>query len=775
MARAIGWLVAFVWFSGIAAAAETEVLPGTKLLTAEGDLSLENLEQFDRYFSQDGLTSPRRVLKYWSRDFSSHEKYVESSKESRARFKRIIGAVDERLGPSEPELVGTLTRPALLAESESVRYYAVRWQVFSGVYAEGLLLEPRDTKRARVVVVPDADQTPEQLAGLARGLPEESQLARRLAEAGCRVLVPTIIDRNSTWSGNPAIRMTNQTHREFIYRQAYFMGRHILGYEVQKVLAAVDYFTMPTTASDATSKLPVGVAGWGEGGLIALYSAAIDTRITSTLVSGYFGPREGLWTEPVYRNVYGLLTQFSDAELASLVAPRLLTIEACKGPEVPGPPPSINGRNDAATGALTTPALATVKAEVERVRELFKQLGIETNLKLVESGDGQGPAGSPGTLEAFCSGLGIKLRVEKPADVKPPGVRHKVDVTARMKRQFEQLVDYTQRLAAESPKRRAEYWAKADFTSVDKWQETTKPYRETLWKDIIGKIEPVKPPPNARTRLIYDTPKWKGYEVLIDVWSGITAYGILLVPKDLKPDEQRPVVVAQHGRAGRPQDVCNPKEDTRAYHSFGAKLADEGFIVFAPQNLFIGEEKYRQLQRKANALGLTFFAPMVRQHEQILKWLAELPFVDAQRIGFYGLSYGGKSAMLIPAVLEDYALSICSGDFNEEVWKHVSVQDRYSFMFTNEHDHSEFDFGERFNYAEIAGLIAPRPFMVERGHKDGVAPDEWVAYEYAKVRRRYVELGIPERTEIEFFYGMHEIHLQGTLAFLKRHLKWDGK
>ena len=41
----------------------------------------------------------------------------------------------------------------------------------------------------------------------------------------------------------------------------------------------------------------------------------------------------------------------------------------------------------------------------------------------------------------------------------------------------------------------------------------------------------------------------------------------------------------------------------------------------------------------------------------------------------------------------------------------------------------EFDLGNTFNYGEMAGLIAPRPFMVERGHEDGVAPDEWVAHE----------------------------------------------
>ncbi len=84
----------------------------------------------------------------------------------------------------------------------------------------------------------------------------------------------------------------------------------------------------------------------------------------------------------------------------------------------------------------------------------------------------------------------------------------------------------------------------------------------------------------------------------------------------------------------------------------------------------------------------------------------------------------------------------------------------------------EFDLANTFNYAEMAALIAPRPFMVERGHADGVGLDEYVAFEYAKVRRFYAKMGIADRTAIEFFNGGHEIHLQGTLAFLRKHLRF---
>ena len=39
-----------------------------------------------------------------------------------------------------------------------------------------------------------------------------------------------------------------------------------------------------------------------------------------------------LWSQPISRNVFGLLERFGDAELAALVAPRPLIIEAAVGP-----------------------------------------------------------------------------------------------------------------------------------------------------------------------------------------------------------------------------------------------------------------------------------------------------------------------------------------------------------------------------------------------------------------------------------------------------------
>jgi hypothetical protein len=213
--------------------------------------------------------------------------------------------------------------------------------------------------------------------------------------------------------------------------------------------------------------------------------------------------------------------------------------------------------------------------------------------------------------------------------------------------------------------------------------------------------------------------------------------------------------------------------DHPAYHDFAAKLAERGFVTFAPQNLYLFQDRFRTLQRKANPIKKTLFSVIVPQHQQIVDWLKTQPFVDPGRIGFYGLSYGGKSAMRIPALVTDYALSICSANFNDWIWKTTSTRAPYSYVGTIEYEMFDFDLGNTFDYAEMAALIAPRPFMVERGHFDGVAPDETVAYEYAKVRRLYAaRLGIGDRTEIEWFPGNHEIHGQATFDFLHRHLAW---
>ncbi len=763
--------------------AAAQALPRTRPLTAEGDLSAQMLDGLHRFAERHIAESVGRRARLWKRDLASARAYADSIAGNRERFRRIIGVVDPRL-PVTMERFGDDDNPALVAEDHAFRVSQVRWPVLDGVHGEGLLLEPRGPVHGHVVALPDADQTPEQLVGLRPGVAPPSQFARRLAANGFRVVVPALVSRGIEFSGNARIAMTNQPHREWIYRQAFHMGRHVIGYEVQRALAAADWLRR-WAGADAR----VGLAGYGEGGLIAFYAAAADPRIDAVLVSGYFEARERLWLEPIYRNVWGLLEEFGDAEIAALVAPRGLVIEHSVTPRVDGPPPVPEGRRGgAAVGALATPALPSVRGEWQRLESLIPA-GFQKRYLIHEPDGPVRDFGGPAALRAFAALLGVDSPLDLPAS-SPPDRRERYDPGARQRRQVRELEGHVQALLRRSgavrnsflldrttlirtlaPKGERFRLYRVKEQSAEVFARELAPFRKVLDEEILGRV--ADPPLSAdpRSRKVYDREKWTGYEVILDVFPDVFAWGVLLVPKDLRPGERRPVVVCQHGRNGLPRDVI--EGDLPAYHDFAARLADRGFVVFAPHNPYRGEDRYRMLNRKGNPVKLSLFSFITAQHRQILAWLGTLPFVDSRRIGFYGLSYGGETAVRVPPLLEGYCLSICSADFNDWARKVASTEDE-SFMFTVEWEMPYFDMGNSFNYAELAYLMVPRPFMVERGHHDGVAPDEWVAAEYAKVRWVYDNLGLADRTAIEFFNGGHTINGRGTFAFLHRHLSWPA-
>jgi dienelactone hydrolase len=727
----------------------------------DGDIAATMIDGIDRFLMKETERSVEGRERFWKRDFSSREAYEKSIEPNRRRLAHILGVRDERPARVEMELVATTERGALVGKSDAFEAYAVRWRAFGNVHGEGLLLKPVGREPvADVVAIPDADQTPEMICGLAEGVAPESQYARRLAESGCRVVVPVLISRKI--AKRPAPGRQNgpeMSDREFLYRSAYELGRHIIGYEIQKVLAAVDWFKQ----QKADAK--VGVAGYGEGGMLALYSGAIDTRIAGTLVSGYIGKREDLWRQPMDRNVFGLLERFGDAEVMLMVAPRRLIIESSRGPEF------VMDRKGGAPGVLTHPA--GHQEEIQRAIRLKGDFKQREGIVFVADKPERHDVGMNWAVTFFRRVL-VSDDKNAPVEgkVETLGV---IDGAARYARQFHELDRHNQELIAKSADVRRQFMSKLDTSSVAKYEASAKPYREMFERDVLGKFEQELLPPNPRTRKVYDTDKYAGYEVVLDVFPDVIAYGVLLLPKDLRENEKRPVVVCQHGLEGRPKDTI--EGDNNYYHAFAAKLCERGFITFAPQNLYIFGDRFRQFSRKANPLGKTIWSIIVPQHRQILNWLKTLPNVDPKRIGFYGLSYGGKTAMRVPAVLEDYCLSICSGDFNEWVLKNASTSAPFSYMFTHEYEIFEWDLGSTFNYAEMAALIAPRPFMVERGHFDTVSTDEYVAFEFAKVRRLYQGmLKLPaDRCQIEFFDGPHTIHGVGTFEFLHKHLQWETK
>ena len=285
------------------------------------------VDGIDRFLLREIDLSVERRAAYWHRDQSSVAAYNASIEPNRNRLAQILGVRDARRPFEGLTLVGTTSRPPLVAQADGYKVFAVSWPVVGPIRGEGLLLVPNGAEpMADVIAIPDADQTPEMICGLEAGVAEAIAVC---PDAGGARLPGARTGSDRSQAGNANGRATLTT-REYLYRSAFELGRHLIGYEVQKILAGVDWLAQEQQADDPR----VVVVGWGEGGMLALYSAALDPRIDVTCVSGYFEPRERIWQTPIDRNVFGLLEQFGDAELATLVAPRTLIVEAAEGPQV---------------------------------------------------------------------------------------------------------------------------------------------------------------------------------------------------------------------------------------------------------------------------------------------------------------------------------------------------------------------------------------------------------------------------------------------------------
>ena len=736
---------------------EGHSLPGTEFLQAGGDLSLTMIEGVDRFL-----------------DGELQKAVEEPEKASAQELSRILGLIRDR-NPKDNGFEPAGPKWGPIGQGRNYEVRDVRWKSAGGIQAEGLLFEPKNGRPlVDVIALPDADQDPEELGAIEpyRNTHQTHPFAAEMALAGCRVLVPALV-RRSEYQGMPM--------REWLHRVSWELGRTLAGYEVHKVLAAIDCFKgrSPGRTGESTSGKVI-VAGWGEGGRLALYASALDQRIDGALVSGYFGPRGQVWDEPADRTVFGLLRAHSDAAIAGLIHPRSLIIETGHFPRYgfrlneTGEPQRLRqgSAKRGKPGKLLEHSYEDVRAEVGRmqkgVAEVYQveRAGIRKNwMRLLKK-------------------TGVEVQAVDGEETESGWVailpsRDTTQIMSRQERIVRSIERHNQGALVDSEGVREGFFKEVQRGNVTEYKESISGLRDYFSKQVIGEFATLQElvPPNARTRAHEEGSKTISYEVLLEVKGEVKAYGILTLPKDMRRDgsEKRPVVVCQHGLEGRPQSTTG-KKDHHYYKAFATRLAERGFVTFAPQNLYLGWDLFRILQFKANAVGCTLFSVMVPQHRQITNWLSSLPFVDGERIGFYGLSYGGKSAMRIPPLVDQYCLSICSADFNEWVWKNAATDQlsaRYTYANKGEYEIFEFDLGGTFNYFEMAALICPRPFMVERGHFDGVAPDKTVAYEFAKVRSLYAaQLGIGSRAEIEWFVGPHTINGDKTYAFLHRHLQW---
>ncbi|HUT92011.1 MAG TPA: prolyl oligopeptidase family serine peptidase [Thermoguttaceae bacterium] len=709
-----------------------EPLPGTSRLTLPQDdavVHARHMQQVEDYFQRRIEEARGFRDRQWKPDFSSAEAYEDSIAAHRVNCRKMLGLVDAKAAVAE-------AKSTRLAASGDLRIERISVPMFAGLSGRGLLFSPgANGPRAAVVVCADADTWPERFAGLT-GDGKPAKWLTDLVARGAMVYVPQSIER---LQDHPYSKTTNNKDRRMIlYRLGYPVGRTMPGLDVQDVLAAVDYLL----ARDEVDPSRLGLVGIGQGGMTALFAAAVDRRVSAVAVADYFQVRDHCWQEPVDRRLARQLLEFGDAELAGLVAPRPLRVVHSAASAIPKD---------------------RVMAEIARASRFYSGLRKAPHLKFAHLSGEDAAAASTGLL---AEDLGLP---EPRADLDWPAVNvSDAEAKAVRDKHFEERLACLRTLIAESEAKRDARWrlAKCSRSEFDQVKAAMlKDYRE-----LVSHVPTEGTPINPKTELALATDKYKLYRITLDVTPGVEVYGNLLVPRDIKG--RAAAVICQHGLSGTPEMTTGlgMTKDT-AYHEFARHLAEHGYVVFSPYLMQRRTEEINVLVRQADAVGMMRVAMPVAKTRRVVDFLETLPFVDAKRIGYYGLSYGGYSAIWISPLEPRLAATVISGHFND--WRSKITNDTLhtSYLWHPDEDFYNWDILHRFTHVELVAMIAPRPACIEFGERDGITTPEWTAYAWKQVVGWRDPLGLADRITLAHYDGVHEIHAVEAIDFLDRFLR----
>ena len=175
------------------------------------------------------------------------------------------------------------------------------------------------------------------------------------------------------------------------------------------------------------------------------------------------------------------------------------------------------------------------------------------------------------------------------------------------------------------------------------------------------------------------------------------------------------------------------KEDT-PYHEFGRRLAERGYVVFAPLVLHYHPVEWTNDQaRQADAVGMMRVSWSSPRPSGWSIFSRRSPVSIRKRIGYYGLSYGGYSTLWVSAAGGPAGGVVVSGHFNDWRSKITSDATPTSYLCHPDEDFYNWDVLHRFTHVELVAMMAPRPVCIEFGRRDGITTPEWTAYAWRQL------------------------------------------
>lgn len=313
----------------------------------------------------------------------------------------------------------------------------------------------------------------------------------------------------------------------------------------------------------------------------------------------------------------------------------------------------------------------------------------------------------------------------------------------------------------------------ADF---DDWQAAfRRDLRETLGLPVVRQAGVPDPDPRRHGAERAGDHERQTWSVRTETDVRVPFY--VLVPDGVEPPY--PVVFALHGHtpAGKDLPVGNVDAAEEAVveegRDFARQAVERGYAAVAPDVRGFGDlseaEGWRggtgtcgRLQMHAQLFGRSLLGDRVWDLRRIADFVADRPAFDADRMAITGHSGGGAVTLFAAALDERFSPVVPSSYF-------CTFRDSILAV-----DHCECNYApgvlELGEMADVAGLVAPRPFRALSGAEDSIFPVEGARESFGRLERIYGAAGAGEDCELYVGDGGHEYYPDGAWPFVDRHL-----
>lgn len=329
--------------------------------------------------------------------------------------------------------------------------------------------------------------------------------------------------------------------------------------------------------------------------------------------------------------------------------------------------------------------------------------------------------------------------------------------------------------------------------SAGLWKEALSP---AAWPGIrarimAGVLKVLGPFPTEKVALSpeiiskQDMGDYERWKVSLAVQPGDRMPAYLLVPKGI--EGRRPAIVCFYGTtsgAGKETTagLSGPAPGTPPVRNrdFAVTMVKAGFVAFAADYLRDGE----RIKPRRRPYDTTDFYQQFPQwsivgkdiwdNQRAIDYLQTLDFVDPEKIGMVGHSYGGHSTIFAAALEPRIKVAVSNGPVSDFIhhgmhWG-VLPGGRNSQSLPGMRPYVlDHLLPQPVTFYEFTSLIAPRPLLVGEAAGERRPMEE---ENCAAVKQVYQALGYAERVRYHWYAGDHDFPPEAQQAAIEWFRKW---